>query len=194
MDSSSQLQGVEIYKKEMVSSFEHFTNILSNLRKASDIKINLMKGNSTTVVLANRCVLEACSLQFTKLYESKQPEQGNVCQRSVINDLGCSLNEIDTVIDFIYTGRITLTLENVNSVLHLAGYFKIHTLLDTCCAYIKYTLRIETCIHLSLVLFKNEVAVEMNKELINLRKELEEYIRSHLQNHHIYKVGICRCH
>ncbi|XP_053383316.1 uncharacterized protein LOC123541281 [Mercenaria mercenaria] len=171
-----QNQTTETCKAVKETSSKHFVHILANLRNSSDISICLICGKCTTVVKANKCLLEASSPEFSrvlKLNSQKQPLEAAVLE---LDNMGFLTADFVKLIDFIYTGKITLTLENLENILRIAGYFKIQALINLCEEYLKSVLNNDNCVQLFLVLCKNDTAVMMKNSLGGVKKALKEYI------------------
>ena len=59
---------------------------------------------------------------------------------------GVSKEDVKTIVDFVYTGVLDLTMDNVLDVLSLTNYFSISEAVKICCDFILSNITIDDCI------------------------------------------------
>ena len=113
----------------------------------------------------HRNVLAACSPYFETALKTES-------DRKIIVDTKYP-EMLDMVIDYMYTGSVTIQADSISEILRLANNLSICKLKDHCCEYLKRSLSINTC-------FKVRDLAD-NYDLSLLTKTAEAFIVANIQ-------------
>jgi len=102
-----------------------FSNLLRN-ESMTDVTL-ICNGGQT--IRAHRVILSTFSPYFKTIFES-QPFSNNPCQYPVIVIKDLELNELKTIIDFIYKGEVSVSRDKLQSVLQAAKALEVSGLAD----------------------------------------------------------------
>ncbi len=93
-------------------------------------------------VHAHRAILAASSAYFLAMFtnEMKESEQDVIEMRDLDPDI------LSSLIDFTYTGDVTITIDNVQEVLSVASLLQIRQVQDICCNFLKQQLDANNCL------------------------------------------------
>ena len=81
----------------------------------------------------HRAVLAACSSYFLAMFTHELLESG----QEVVEIKDMDPDILSSLVDFAYTGLITLTIENVQEVLSAASLLQISQVQNLCCEFLK---------------------------------------------------------
>lgn len=88
---------------------------------------------------AHRNVLAACSPYFDTVLDMNKPSKEHL---SVV----CNDNTIfETLIDYMYRGKVTINKENASELLRLANHFIITKLKEHCAEYLERSITVSSC-------------------------------------------------
>jgi hypothetical protein len=68
--------------------------------------------------------------------------------RVELKDFAQTSAGVESMIDFCYSGSLSLTLENIEELLHAATHLQIQAAIDLCCQYLRQSCSIGNCIDL----------------------------------------------
>lgn len=107
-------------------------------RKLCDVVLRVRDREIPT----HRAVLSACSSYFLAMFthELLESEQETVEIKDMDPDI------LSTLVDFAYTGHITVTVENVQEVLSAASLLQISHVQNLCCEFLKKQLDATNCL------------------------------------------------
>ena len=93
-------------------------------------------------VQAHRAVLSGCSPYFKAMFT------GNLCEseKEEVDLKSVDKTAIDALIDFAYSGKITVTHANVQSLLPAANLLQINSVKKLCCDFLQSQLHATNCI------------------------------------------------
>lgn len=90
---------------------------------------------------AHRSVLAASSPYFESVLKT------NRVTKEQININGChDVDVFETLLDYMYTGNITVDWNNVNELLKLSNHFLIVKVSNYCCEFLEHYLSLENCL------------------------------------------------
>ena len=125
--------------------------------------VTILAGNE--IILANRLVLACQSKYFEEMLR--------LTNENVIEIEAVDGTTIKALIDFIYTGSITIDDQNVESLQLGAEYFKINEVKQFCDEFVLE----KSKLHDSLALIK---AASLNKK-VEMEDDIREYVSTHLE-------------
>ena len=111
---------------------------MRDLKKLCDVVIHV--GDLT--VNAHRVVLAACSPYFTAMFSGEMKES----QQGVVTIKGFNPQAIKSLIDFCYTAKISLDINNVLEVLPAASLLQMSGVQDACCTFLASQLHPSNCL------------------------------------------------
>ena len=91
---------------------------------------------------AHRAILSACSAYFLAMFTHELLESG----QDVVQIKGMSGDVLSSLIDFAYTGVLTVTVENVQDTLAAASLLQIKQAQEVCCEFLKNHLDVSNCL------------------------------------------------
>ena len=119
----------------------HSNLVLSSLNKLRDdndsCDVILQVENKTFP--AHRAVLSASSVYFFKMFTVNMKEK----QEKIVTFNDISPDAFQAVIDFIYTGDVTITEDNVSSLLHVTSLMQVHDLHKVIVEYLNKVLNVQ---------------------------------------------------
>ena len=154
-----------------------YANENRNQNLFNDIIIKTENGEN---ISANRMVLSCYSKYFEKMFKSQMKEQ---TQQS-INVKGVKGESLKLLIDYIYSGQICVTSDNVVSLLSAADYLQLDKVKDFCVEFIRFEIKTENCLKILMMadiyrtpLLKNEVFkyINQNHEKI-IKNQVHKYL------------------
>ncbi|KAG8434214.1 hypothetical protein GDO86_012548 [Hymenochirus boettgeri] len=92
----------------------------------------------------HRTVLAAASNYFRAMFAGRLRE--SQADRVELHDVAGSI--LSLLLDFCYTGRVTVTLDNVEPLLQAADLFQFPSVKDACCAYLEQQLDVSNCLEI----------------------------------------------
>ena len=116
-------------------------NILRRENSFTDIKIKVDKSEFSV----HKCVLSSFSPYFKAMFTAGLVET----EQDVVTLNGVEPGMISGLIDYAYTGEISITKHNVQSMLSAANLLEILPVRDACCQFLD-KVRQNTCTHSSL--------------------------------------------
>ena len=125
--------------------------------------VTIFAGNDT--IPANRLVLSCHSKYFERMFR--------ITHQNVIEIEAVDGTTMKALIDFIYTGSITIHDQNVGSLLSGAEYLKTNEVKQFCDEFVLEKSKLQD----SLALIK---AASLNKE-VEMRNDIREYVITHLE-------------
>ncbi|CAH2248731.1 kelch 31 [Pelobates cultripes] len=114
---------------------------LSRMRQDSFL-CDLTIGTKTKSFMTHRVIMASCSEYFYNILK-KDP----ATQRVDLNDL--SPLGLATVITYAYTGKITLSLYTIGSIISSAIYLQINALINMCCDFLMQEINVENCMYVA---------------------------------------------
>lgn len=97
---------------------------------------------------SHRNVLAAGSPYFRGMFSTSMRENRE-SKPVILNDI--SLPIMEQILDFLYTGQVLLTGENVKDLVAAANYFLMDNLKETCCQYLKKNLKPSNCLGIEAI-------------------------------------------
>ncbi|XP_036435582.1 kelch-like protein 10 [Colossoma macropomum] len=91
---------------------------------------------------AHKIVLCGCSSYFRRLFSSVW----SPAEKRVYNIPGVSPEMMGLIIEYVYTGSITITEENIQELLVAADYLAVMDVVHACCQFLEDQLCEENCI------------------------------------------------
>ena len=95
-----------------------------------------------TTVKVHRAVLVACSDYFRAMLTGNMKES----QESEVTLQGISGLGLQTVVDFAYSGKLSLDLDNLEEVLAAASHLQVSEAIDLCCQFLEKAISMDNCI------------------------------------------------
>lgn len=92
----------------------------------------------------HRTVLAAASTYFRAMFAGTLKE--SVMDRVVLHEVSAEL--LGLLVDFCYTGRVTVTQENVDVLLKTADLFQFPSVKEACCAFLEQRLDVTNCLEI----------------------------------------------
>ncbi|KAK6184999.1 hypothetical protein SNE40_007331 [Patella caerulea] len=93
-------------------------------------------------VRVHRAVMAACSDYFRVMLTSDMKERREAC----VELKGVTARGLTFVVDFAYTGKLELCLENVEDVLLAATHLQVADAVELCSRYIETAITVENCV------------------------------------------------
>ena len=112
-----------------------------NRKRGSFVDVTILVGNVS--IPANRLILSCCSEVFEKMFKSRMKERYN---KTVKITADVDVNSVKMIIEFIYTGSITITNDNVMQLLEAANYLQMDEIKNFCSEFLGSILTPDTCI------------------------------------------------
>uniref|UniRef100_A0A452TBA6 Kelch like family member 31 n=1 Tax=Ursus maritimus TaxID=29073 RepID=A0A452TBA6_URSMA len=119
-------------------------NLLEGLSKMrqENFLCDLVIGTKTKSFDVHKSVMASCSEYFYNILK-KDPST----QRVDLNDI--SPLGLATVIAYAYTGKLTLSLYTIGSIISAAVYLQIHTLVKMCSDFLIREMSVENCMYIA---------------------------------------------
>ena len=95
-----------------------------------------------TMVPAHRSVLSSCSHYFLAMFTSNMRESNE----NIVEMKDVSADIIEALVEFIYTGNLQITSENVEKTLEHAALIQFSKAVDLCCNFLEKQLDSNNCI------------------------------------------------
>ena len=115
--------------------FANLTKIYKNMDTSySDMTLHCLEDGSK--LKCHRVILSACSDYFKNVFGWSKTDVLDVHN-------GITGHTMEIVLQYIYSGKISLTLENVNEVLIAANFFSVLHIVDVCVQFILDHLQID---------------------------------------------------
>ncbi|TNN45854.1 Kelch-like protein 21 [Liparis tanakae] len=92
----------------------------------------------------HRTVLAAASTYFRAMFAGTLKE--SVMDRVVLHEVSAEL--LGQLVDFCYTGRVTITQDNVDDLLKTADLFQFPSVKEGCCAFLGQRLDVSNCLEI----------------------------------------------
>lgn len=95
-------------------------------------------------IRAHKLILAAASDVFSAMFnvDMKEKQEGRVD----LSNFGLTSRNLEELVEYIYTGKLSLTMENVEDTLACANYFLMNSLRDSCCQFLDNILSCNNCI------------------------------------------------
>ena len=113
-------------------------NSLRTHRKLCDVVLRV----GGQEVFTHRAILAASSAYFLAMFTNDMKES----EQEVIEMKDMNPEVLSSLIDFTYTGEITVTVENVQEVLSAASLLQVRQVQDICCNFLKQQLDAGNCL------------------------------------------------
>ncbi|XP_001364569.1 kelch-like protein 31 [Monodelphis domestica] len=127
-----------------VTDASYGPNLLEGLSKMrqENFLCDLVIGTKTKSFNVHKSVMASCSDYFYNILK-KDP----ATQRVDLNDV--SPVGLATVIAYAYTGKLTLSLYTIGSIISAAAYLQIHTLVKMCSDFLIREISVENCMYVA---------------------------------------------
>ncbi|CAD5217498.1 unnamed protein product [Bursaphelenchus xylophilus] len=127
MDDPSEMES-DLTIQTLARTFSNFERMRRN-SQLCDVKIKC----ENSFFLAHRCILAAAIPFFNAMFNTEFVE--SKMQECEINQM--SSDSLEAIIDFVYTGKIHLTIQNVTDLLVAADYFQLDILSAECASFLE---------------------------------------------------------
>ena len=135
--------------------------------------VTLVVGND--VISAHRCVLAASSEYFRALFLG---ECGN-SSLSVCHMGACEYRALGHVVDYIYSGSISITLQNVDGILQAADYLCLPEVKSFCSDLLRRNIDVTNCIHIKALVDLFSLDDIRNDVMDFLMPRMDTILRGH---------------
>jgi len=160
-------------------------NGLNSLRQQG-VLVDVTLWAEKTAFPAHRAVLAAASEYFQAMFTKPMRER----DQANIHLVGMSASALASVLDYAYTGQITLSLVNVQSVLAAAAHLRFERLVDACATYLHQQIDPENCSDIAtladtfgLAQLKANVFKAISKNLSRLKNiVINKFSRQHVRD------------
>ncbi|KAK2855243.1 hypothetical protein Q7C36_007112 [Tachysurus vachellii] len=127
--------------KELLSTFPL---LLNNLRK-EQILTDVVLCSDGNEIPCHRNVLVSSSPYFHAMFCS------NFCERQQtrVEMQGIPYNTLNSIVDYVYTGAISITMESVLPLMQAAAMLHYERLFEACSAFLQAQLRPDNCLSMS---------------------------------------------
>lgn len=95
-------------------------------------------------VKCHRVVLSSCSPYFRGMFTNEMLE----CSQDIIEIQGLSEEAVVQLINFIYTRKITISIDNIEALLTAAAVFQLDLVVHACCEFMKRHLHPSNCLEM----------------------------------------------
>ncbi|EPY83016.1 hypothetical protein CB1_000602019 [Camelus ferus] len=126
---------------------------LSKMRQESFL-CDLVIGTKTKSFDVHKSVMASCSEYFYNILK-RDPST----QRVDLNDIAPL--GLATVIAYAYTGKLTLSLYTIGSILSAAVYLQIHTLVKMCSDFLIREMSVENCMYIANIAAEPGLGVQL---------------------------------
>ena len=139
--------GAGSLSREMYSSFTlaHSVRVLDIMNKhrkdclkLCDVVLKIGDEHIPT----HRAVLAACSPYFYAMFTSDLVES----RQKVVTMKDIDANIVQQLVDFAYTGKVEVNVENVQSILATASWVQFHEVRELCCQFLETQLDPSNCL------------------------------------------------
>ena len=121
----------------------HTVLICMNQHRKDTIKLcDVALKIGETMVPAHKSVLAACSPYFFAMFTSDMRES----HENVVEMKNVNAPIIDALVEFIYTGKLQITNDNVETTLEHAALIQLTKAVDICCKFLEKQLDPQNCI------------------------------------------------
>ncbi|XP_077993237.1 kelch-like protein 11 [Glandiceps talaboti] len=163
------------------NSFSHSLQLAKQLKEQKDSKVlcDMTVNIEEHEFVAHRCVLAACSPYFESMFRSELNES-----KCGLVKLQCtSVNGMRAILDYMYTGDISLTLDNVEDIIQGADHLIMANLKTLCGRFLAKHITIRNCFDLKglaelygLSELQNSVQATIECGLNEMLKEADKYL------------------
>lgn len=135
----------------IVDTYHYEANSLPN--KAFDVLIQFFREQKLCDVViqagerkvkCHRVVLSSCSPYFRGMFTNEMME----CSQDTIVIQGLSEEAVIQLINFIYTRKITISIDNIEALLTAAAVFQLDLVVHACCEFMKRHLHPSNCLEM----------------------------------------------
>eukprot|EP00058_Branchiostoma_floridae_P025663 XP_002611153.1 hypothetical protein BRAFLDRAFT_88448 [Branchiostoma floridae] len=128
-------------------SGEHSRKILKGLNalRRNNQLCDILLISCKQKFVAHRAVLAACSDYFRAMLTGSLKESK---EREIVLH-GMKASALEACIDFIYSGQIGLSPQNIADIINVAAYLQIPTVLELCCTYYKDSITVDNCLEIT---------------------------------------------
>ena len=131
-------------KKTVTKQRDHYPEILKyaneNREKGNFVDVTIAVANVN--IPANRLILSCCSKVFEKMFTSQMMER----YEPVVNiSADVNAHSVETLVDYVYTGTITINDENVLNLLEAADYLQLDDVKRFCIEFLESIVTTDTC-------------------------------------------------
>ncbi|ESO98335.1 hypothetical protein LOTGIDRAFT_114310 [Lottia gigantea] len=131
-------------KNPTLTSKNHCCKLLQGLRslRMTDTLCDYSVIAEGQTIKVHRAVMAACSDYFRVMLTSDMKESREAC----VELKGVTASGLSFVVDFAYTGKLELTLENVEDVLSAATHLQVADAVELCSRFIEIAITFENCV------------------------------------------------
>uniref|UniRef100_A0A1A9ZCF5 Kelch-like protein diablo n=1 Tax=Glossina pallidipes TaxID=7398 RepID=A0A1A9ZCF5_GLOPL len=122
-----------------------FFGVLRNLRNNGEYCDFFLEVGGE-IIHAHRVALGIASPYFAAMFKNNMKEKLEGSVKLEQEDL----NAVKAIIDYIYSGKITITEENVQEVYSISDYFEIEWIKEQCVKFLKYNLNPRNCFRIRM--------------------------------------------
>jgi len=140
-------------------------SLLYNEKLFSDV--TLCAGNEE--IKCHRCILAASSSFFMGMFQTELDES----HQSKITIREMEASTLRLILDYVYTGRVELSVDNVQNVLSAANLFQMIHLRDGCATFMMNHISVDNCVGVYFFARAHECQelAESARQLINAQFE-----------------------
>ncbi|XP_041358359.1 kelch-like protein 8 [Gigantopelta aegis] len=163
---SASMSSCPIFTHEVKTLFrDSFKTLLEFYESGHLCDVELKVGDKS--FKCHRTVLACASLYFRAMFTSEMAES----KQGVVTIYDIDENAMEKLIRFVYTSKISLTTDNVQSILYASSILQIEAVAQACCDFMKTHLHPSNCIDV------RNFAEQHNR--VELMKTVDEYILDH---------------
>ena len=129
-------------RQEAINEFLAYGSKCRNTELFTDVCVTAKKQSFR----AHRLILSFYSRRFKAIFAEESEEDGdNTFSEVEINDERVDAASLESLIDFIYSGKININQQNVASLLATSDYLQLDDAKQYCFEYLESNISVETC-------------------------------------------------
>jgi hypothetical protein len=131
-------QSFDVYSYKHSAKLLHLINELRKDGQLCDVALKV----GTKQIPTHRAVLAASSPYFRAMFTTDMAE----ASQEVVTMKDVDPDVLDRLIEFIYTGYLDVTIENVQDLLAVASLIQLESVQEICCDFLKENLEPSNCL------------------------------------------------